>query len=91
MNKTRIRFLRKLDNLFFFLFLLITSIKPVYCQTLIKNNLDFGVYKVGFLIFHEYDERRSYFPKYDYFGKNTKFNINRPMQVAIWYPVSNAT
>ncbi|GHF97461.1 hypothetical protein GCM10017161_27050 [Thalassotalea marina] len=40
-------------------------------------------------MFHEYDKRRSFAPKYDYFGKETLSPIGRPMQVAMWFPGKN--
>ncbi|WP_286269938.1 hypothetical protein [Thalassotalea hakodatensis] len=72
-----------------FLPLIIVSIALFYSQISIASfhqALPLGQYKVGFKLFHEYDKRRSFAPKYDYFGEETFSPIGRPMQVAMWYP-----
>lgn len=54
----------------------------------LNSKLNYGKYSVGFQIFHEFDLRRSFLPKYDYYKVRTDFNVNRPMQIAVWYPAN---
>ena len=68
---------------FIALFLIILSTNS---QSKITNHLNFGEYSVGYKVFHTYDNSRSYFQKYDYYGNRTEHPIGRPMQISIWYP-----
>lgn len=82
--------MRRFRNFFFVLYLFSATIFNGFGQPQLKNNLKFGKYMVGFQIFHEYDARRSFLPKYDFNRSLTGFETKRPMQIAVWYPsVSN--
>jgi len=57
-----------------------------YSQNRVTKYLEYGKYNIGYKVFHTYDYSRSYFPKYDYYGKRTNYKLGRPIQVSIWYP-----
>lgn len=57
-----------------------------YSQNKITKYLTYGEYSIGYKVIHTYDYSRSFFPKYDYYGKRTKYPIGRPIQISIWYP-----
>ena len=52
--------------------------------------LEPGPYAVGYTVLHYYDFSRTYKPKVDYFGTETKGELARPIQISIWYPASPA-
>ncbi|MBP93826.1 MAG: hypothetical protein CMC55_06895 [Flavobacteriaceae bacterium] len=65
---------------------LLLFILGVHSQINITNHIAFGKHQVGYKVFHTYDNSRSFFQKYDYYGNRTEYPIGRPMQVSIWYP-----
>lgn len=75
--------------LFILTVLTVCSAQCVSAQNQLTSGLESGEWAVGFKVFHEYDQRRSYFPKYDYFGKRTGFPMGRPLQIAVWYPAKD--
>lgn len=81
----------KTVNHLLFLLVIASGLAPCYGQGTLPNNLAFGEFKVGFQIFHEYDRRRSFLPKRDYYNARTDFEVSRPMQVAVWYPAATNT
>lgn len=50
------------------------------------GQLTLGEHRVGFEVFHEFDERRSFRPQYDEQGNIQRTYSPRPMQIAVWYP-----
>lgn len=69
-----------------FTILVCLTMLGVNAQNNITRYLDFGEYPVGYRVIHTYDQGRSYFPKYDYYGKRTEYPTGRPMQISVWYP-----
>lgn len=49
-----------------------------------------GAFSVGFMVMQEYDNTRTFKPKYDYFGKPTQGPVARPLQISIWYPAKES-
>lgn len=62
-----------------------------YSQSVITNHLIYGKYSIGYKVFHTFDNSRTFFPKYDYYGNRTDTPIGRPMQISMWYPSNNST
>ena len=50
-----------------------------------------GPYEVGYRVLHEYDSRRTFKPKFDYFGRPMEGSIARPIQISVWYPAAAAS
>jgi len=57
-----------------------------FSQSVITKYLEFGSHTVGYEVIHTYDNSRSFFPKYDYYGNRTHNPIGRPMQISLWFP-----
>ncbi|HSP06975.1 MAG TPA: hypothetical protein VLR94_07340, partial [Acidobacteriota bacterium] len=55
------------------------------------GNLKPGEYPVGFTVRLEYDESRTFLPKWTYDGKKTQGVRARPIQIAIWYPAATSS
>ncbi|MCG8331589.1 MAG: dienelactone hydrolase family protein [Chitinophagales bacterium] len=74
------------SRLLSFILLLSFCATHLHAQKVITNSLEYGTYSVGYQVIHTYDYSRSFFPKYDYYGKRTNYPIGRPMQISMWYP-----
>jgi len=78
-------------KIFLYLTIIIISIhtSTANSQTVMTKHLTYGKLPVGYKVFHKYDNSRSFFSKYDYYGNRTNSSIGRPMQISLWYPAKN--
>lgn len=59
-----------------------------YGQNNITKHLEYGKYDIGYKVIHTYDNSRSFFPKYGYYGDRTDYPIGRPIQISVWFPAN---